>query len=126
MKCVQATYRPAIVEFYFDNARTIMDLTVSRTIQNFTKIRYHIPHGGDSFPSIEDRFLKSFPALELSSKEIYNTRCVPVDQQRDLLLPRTNAKPSGSGGIAQVQYIQTRSKVCSRMAFKQVDWYSGR
>ncbi len=103
-----------------------MDLTVSRTIQNFTKIRYHIPHGGDSFPSIEDRFLKSFPALEISSKEIYNTRCVPVEHHRPLLASWTNAKFLDSGGIAQVQYIQTRSKVCSHMAFKQVDWYSGR
>ena len=73
---LKAIYPPGIVEFYFDSARTIMDLTLSQTIQNFAKIRYHIPQEGGAFPSIEDRVLKSFPALEASSKEIYNTRCV--------------------------------------------------
>lgn len=72
----QAIYLPGLVEFYFDSARTIMDLTLSQTIQNFTKILYHIPQEGGSFPSIEDRFIKSYPALETSSKEVYNTRCV--------------------------------------------------
>lgn len=72
----KAIYLPGLVEFYFDTARTIMDLTLSRTIQNFTKIRYHIPQEGGSFPSIEDRVLTSFPALDIPSKDIYNTRYV--------------------------------------------------
>lgn len=69
-----ATYAPGVVEFYFDNARTFMDLTLSQTIFNFTKIRYHLPHEGGSFPSIEDRFFALSLALEAPSKEIYNTR----------------------------------------------------
>ena len=52
-----------------------MSLTLSLTLQNFTKINYQLPHEGDAWPSIEDRLLKSGPvALEVSSKEIYNTR----------------------------------------------------
>lgn len=69
-----AAYIPGLVEFYFETARTFMDLTLSQTIKNFTKIRYHLPHEGGSFPSIEDRFLSPYLALEASSKEIYNTR----------------------------------------------------
>lgn len=72
----KAIYPPGLVEFYFDTARTVMDLTISQTIQNFTKLRYAVSQEGGSFPSIEDRFLISFPALEVSSKQIYNTRRV--------------------------------------------------
>ncbi|MCJ1224879.1 hypothetical protein MMC12_001526 [Toensbergia leucococca] len=67
-------YPPGIVEFYFETARTIMDLTISQTINNFTKLHYVIPHVGGSFPSIEDRFIKSYPALESPAKQIFNSR----------------------------------------------------
>jgi len=62
------------IEFYFETARTIMDLTLTQTIQNFTNIHYVIPHVGGSFPSTADRILKSYPTLYDSSFEIYNTR----------------------------------------------------
>ncbi|KAL9131320.1 MAG: hypothetical protein Q9175_006792 [Cornicularia normoerica] len=62
-------------EFFFDTARTVMSLTLSLTLQNYTHINYQLPHEGDAWPSIEDRLLKSGPvALELASKKIYNTR----------------------------------------------------
>ncbi|KAM0805995.1 hypothetical protein BDR22DRAFT_896156 [Usnea florida] len=68
-------YPDAYAEFFFETARTVMDLTTSQTIQNFTKIRYQIPSAGGSLPSIEDRFLKSYyPALETSAKAAYNKR----------------------------------------------------
>ncbi|QSZ32323.1 hypothetical protein DSL72_001897 [Monilinia vaccinii-corymbosi] len=52
-------YAPGLVEFYFDTARTLMDLFVSGTMQNYTNIRYQISHVGDSFLSIIDRFLST-------------------------------------------------------------------
>lgn len=56
-----------------------MDLTLSQTIHNFTKLNFVIPHVGGAFPAIEDRFIKSFPALEGPSKAIYNSRLVFCD-----------------------------------------------
>ena len=53
-----------------------MDLTVTQTIHNFTNINYVIPHAGGSFPSVIDRFIKSYPAIDASSKAIYKTRFV--------------------------------------------------
>jgi len=50
-------YPASIVEFYFETARTFMDLTLTQTILNFTALKWHIPHGGGSFPAIIDRFL---------------------------------------------------------------------
>lgn len=76
MRLCTAANPPGIIEFFFDTARTIMDLTLSQTIHNFTKLRYAIAHEGGAFPSIEDRFLKQSPTLEASSKGIYNTRYV--------------------------------------------------
>ncbi|KAB5531275.1 hypothetical protein GE09DRAFT_1146520 [Coniochaeta sp. 2T2.1] len=67
-------YPSGLVEFYFETARAIMDLTASQTLTNFTNIRYGFTHGGGAFPSIEDRFLKSFGALEGAAKEAYNSR----------------------------------------------------
>ena len=51
-----------------------MDLTLSRTLTNFTNIRYSISHVGGAFPAIEDRFIKTNPALEILAKEVYKTR----------------------------------------------------
>ena len=36
----------------FETARTLMDLTLSQTIHNFTNIHYVIPHGMSLFYSI--------------------------------------------------------------------------
>ncbi|KDR76426.1 hypothetical protein GALMADRAFT_246767 [Galerina marginata CBS 339.88] len=62
------------IEFYFETARTLMDLTLTQTIHNFTNIHYVIPHVGGAFPSTVDRILKSYPTLYDSSFQIYNTR----------------------------------------------------
>lgn len=51
-----------------------MDLTLSQTIRNFTNLHYAIPHAGGAFFAIEDRFLKSIPALDAVSKAMYDTR----------------------------------------------------
>ncbi|KAK5709064.1 hypothetical protein LTR17_020127 [Elasticomyces elasticus] len=68
-------YPEGLVEFYFETARTFMDLTISQTIANFTALRWVVPHGGGSFPSIEDRFITSQPpALLAASKAAYSTR----------------------------------------------------
>lgn len=48
-----------------------MDLLVSNTLQNYTNIRYQLPHTGGSFPSILDRFLVTFPALLPQTSQIY-------------------------------------------------------
>ena len=72
---LKAPYPTFFAEFFFDTARTVISLTESLTLQNYTHINYQLPHEGDAWPSVEDRLLKSGPvALELSSKEIYNTR----------------------------------------------------
>lgn len=73
-----APYPTFFAEFCFDAARTVISLTSSETLQNFTHIDYQLPHEGDAWPSVEDRFPKSRPpAVETSSKEIYNTRYAP-------------------------------------------------
>ncbi|KAK6428535.1 hypothetical protein LTR95_015319 [Oleoguttula sp. CCFEE 5521] len=67
-------YPSGIVEFYFETARTIVDLTISQTILNYTKLNFVIPHVGGAFPAVEDRFIKSYPAVEVRAKEVYRTR----------------------------------------------------
>jgi 6-methylsalicylate decarboxylase len=68
-------YPEGFVEYYYETARTFMDLTISQTVANFTSLRWIVPHGGGSFPSIEDRFITSQPpAVLASSKAAYSTR----------------------------------------------------
>ncbi|KAM7201055.1 hypothetical protein V8F20_005064 [Naviculisporaceae sp. PSN 640] len=68
-------YPPGMVEFYFETARALVDLTLSGTLTNFTNIRYHISHVGGSFPSVEDRFLRSRdPVQAAAAKEAYKTQ----------------------------------------------------
>ncbi|KAF9527458.1 hypothetical protein CPB83DRAFT_895265 [Crepidotus variabilis] len=62
------------IEFYFETARTVMDLTLTQTIHNFTNINYLIPHVGGGFPAAIDRILKSYPTIYDSSLQIYCTR----------------------------------------------------
>ncbi|KAF6232725.1 hypothetical protein HO173_008939 [Letharia columbiana] len=70
-----APYPTFFAKFCFDAARTVVSLTSSETLPNFTRIDYQLPHEGDAWPNVEDRFPKSRPpAVETSSKEIYNTR----------------------------------------------------
>ncbi|KAJ2933700.1 hypothetical protein H1R20_g3361, partial [Candolleomyces eurysporus] len=68
------TYPTGNIEFYFETARTLMDLTLTQTIHNFTNIHYVIPHVGGAFPAAIDRILKSAPAIYDSSLQIYSTR----------------------------------------------------
>nr|OQO27029.1 hypothetical protein B0A51_04029 [Rachicladosporium sp. CCFEE 5018] len=67
-------YPSGNVEYYFEAARTIVDLTITQTILNYTKLNFVIPHVGGAFPAVEDRFIKSYPALEARAKEVYRTR----------------------------------------------------
>ncbi|KAG6828229.1 hypothetical protein H0H92_008727, partial [Tricholoma furcatifolium] len=69
-------YPTGRVEFYFETARTLMDLSLTQTIENFTNINYIIPHVGGAFPACIDRILKTLPspAIYNSSMEIYQTR----------------------------------------------------
>lgn len=68
-------YPEGLVEFYFETARTFMDLTLTQTIVNFTKLRWIVPHGGGAFPAIEDRFLTAQSAdLRARSREAFATR----------------------------------------------------
>jgi hypothetical protein len=52
----------------------VMDITLTQTMQNFTSLKWIIPHCGGAFPSIEDRALATIPQLEESIQDIYNTR----------------------------------------------------
>ncbi|KAG8904731.1 hypothetical protein FRB99_001270 [Tulasnella sp. 403] len=67
-------YITGIVEFYFETARCLMDLTWTQTLQNFTNIQYISAHVGGAFPSILDRMIKSVPNLEAQAKAIYKSR----------------------------------------------------
>jgi len=81
MKCgnqlIEANPTPYIsgsIEFYFETARTLEDLTLTQTLQQFTNINYVIPHLGGAFPAVIDRMLKSVPTIYDSSMQIYSTR----------------------------------------------------
>ncbi|KAJ7052888.1 hypothetical protein C8F01DRAFT_1261361 [Mycena amicta] len=50
-------YPTGIAEFFFETARTFMDLALSGTLQNLTHVDWIIPHVGGSLPSIIDRGL---------------------------------------------------------------------
>lgn len=66
-----------LVEYYFETARTMADLTLQGSFVNLTNIRWQFAHCGGSFSSIEDRFLKQqTPAVELAAKQAYKSRCV--------------------------------------------------
>jgi hypothetical protein len=56
-----------LVEFFFETGRTVMDLVVTGTLQNFTNIRYQLPHVGGALPSILDRFLSIAPLIPQTS-----------------------------------------------------------
>ncbi|KAF9462714.1 hypothetical protein BDZ94DRAFT_703929 [Collybia nuda] len=67
-------YATGNIEFYFETARTLMDLTLTQTIHTYTNIHYVIPHVGGAFPAAIDRILKSAPTIYDSSMAIYATR----------------------------------------------------
>jgi predicted TIM-barrel fold metal-dependent hydrolase len=74
VECNPTNYPTGNVEFYFETGRTLMDLTLTQTIHNFTNIHYVIPHTGGSFPAILDRFLKTNPPLYAPSMAVYASR----------------------------------------------------
>jgi hypothetical protein len=68
-------YPSGIIEFYFETARTFMDLTVTQTLANFTALKWVVPHAGGAFPSIIDRFLTSQPVeVQGRSREAFARR----------------------------------------------------
>ncbi|KAJ7288281.1 amidohydrolase 2 [Mycena rebaudengoi] len=67
-------YTSGIVEFYFETARTFMDLALSRTLQNLTHINFIIPHAGGSLPSIIDRGIRAGPDNSVIL-QAFQTRC---------------------------------------------------
>ncbi|KAH8888492.1 amidohydrolase 2 [Thozetella sp. PMI_491] len=67
-------YMAGLVEFYFETARTLMDLTLTQTLMNYTNLKYIFNHCGGAYPSIEDRYLRSSLNLLQSATQVYNTR----------------------------------------------------
>ena len=70
-------YPESIVEFYFETARTFMDLTLTQTILNFTTLKWHVPHGGGAFPATIDRFFgftNRSVELQARDREAFATR----------------------------------------------------
>ncbi|KAK8159380.1 hypothetical protein IWX90DRAFT_488857 [Phyllosticta citrichinensis] len=67
-------YSGALAEVYYDNGRTLMDLTLTQTIFNFTKVHYAVSQVGGAFPSLIDRFLRSYPQFSKEAMEAYRTR----------------------------------------------------
>ncbi|KAF8147314.1 hypothetical protein K438DRAFT_484536 [Mycena galopus ATCC 62051] len=57
-------YSPIIAEFYFETARTILDLALSQTLTNYTSLDFVMPHLGGAFPSIIDRSMSPGPLLD--------------------------------------------------------------
>ena len=55
------TYPTGLIEFYFESARTVQDLILTRTLTAFTNLHWSISHVGGAFPSVQDRFLRTQP-----------------------------------------------------------------
>lgn len=69
-----ALYSTGQIEYYFDTARAMLDLTLTQSFVNFTNIRWIFSHCGGAFPSIEDRALKRQPAIEVPAKAVFGSR----------------------------------------------------
>jgi predicted TIM-barrel fold metal-dependent hydrolase len=67
-------YPTGNIEFYFETARVLSDLSITQTLRNFTNLNYIVPHVGGAFPSVADRLLKSYPAIYNSTMEVLRTR----------------------------------------------------
>lgn len=67
-------YATGNIEFFFETARVLEDLSVTQTILNFTNIHWIVPHVGGAWPSVADRLLKSFPAIYDRTLEALQTR----------------------------------------------------
>ena len=63
-------YRAPMFEFFFDSARSILDLLLSGTMMRFPALRWVISHCGGVLPSLLDRmFLFSELGMELTTAE---------------------------------------------------------
>ncbi|KAF2658987.1 amidohydrolase 2 [Lophiostoma macrostomum CBS 122681] len=73
--CPFPVHNDGNVEFYFDTATALMGLTLSKSLQNFTSIKYILSHGGGATPSIIDRmFIHAAPEFKSESVDIYRKR----------------------------------------------------
>jgi hypothetical protein len=71
-------YVDGIVEFYFETARTFMDLSLSQTLVNFTNLNWIVPHAGGSFPSVISRAMTSASEMVRNENfQAYKARLVP-------------------------------------------------
>ncbi|KAJ7846458.1 hypothetical protein B0H13DRAFT_2675555 [Mycena leptocephala] len=70
-------YPQGIAEFFFETARTFMDLALSSTLQNLTHVNFIVPHVGGSLPSIIDRTItgRANPNDTTAIMEAFHTRC---------------------------------------------------
>ncbi|KAJ7190037.1 hypothetical protein GGX14DRAFT_483849 [Mycena pura] len=66
-------YPQGIFEFYFETARTFIDLALSGTLQNLTSVNFIIPHVGGSLPSIIDRTIN--PNAIAPIMQAFRERC---------------------------------------------------
>ncbi|KAJ7672772.1 hypothetical protein B0H17DRAFT_178374 [Mycena rosella] len=64
VKANPTIHSPVLAEFYFETARTFLDLAISQTLANFTNLDFIISHLGGSFPSIIDRGIPPGPVLD--------------------------------------------------------------
>ncbi|KAK4561761.1 hypothetical protein LTR86_004440 [Recurvomyces mirabilis] len=64
-----------LIDYYFETARTLADLTVTQTTLHCTNLQWVIPHGGGAFPAVEDRFIASQPpAAQAECRVAYASR----------------------------------------------------
>ncbi|KAJ6585043.1 hypothetical protein B0H19DRAFT_1107826 [Mycena capillaripes] len=74
IKANPTVYSPIMAEFYFETARTILDLAISQTLTNYTSLDFIMPHLGGAFPSIIDRSIAPSPLLD-DVMTALRTRC---------------------------------------------------
>ncbi|KAJ6477382.1 amidohydrolase 2 [Mycena vitilis] len=74
IKANPTAFSPVMAEFYFETARTIMDLAMSQTLTKYTNLDFILPHLGGAFSSIIDRSMAPVPFLA-DVMEALRTRC---------------------------------------------------
>ncbi|KAJ7795930.1 hypothetical protein B0H13DRAFT_2510709 [Mycena leptocephala] len=70
-------YPQGLAEFFFETARTFMDLALSSTLQNLPHVNFIVPHVGGSLPSIIDRTITGRANCNDTTAimEAFHTRC---------------------------------------------------
>jgi len=56
-------YQAPVIEFFFDAARTVSDLILTGTVQNYANVKWIIPHCGGVLPAVFERFLRTSSLL---------------------------------------------------------------